>query len=49
MIRPATMDDVLTVVDWVERLREAVDGMMPVSRPWTAQVVAGLILSLIHI
>ena len=45
MIRPATMDDVLTVVDWVERLREAVDGLMPVSRPWTAQVVAGLIQS----
>ena len=43
MIRLATEADVMRVVDMVEDLRAAVDGMMPVSRPWTAQVVAGLI------
>lgn len=43
MIRLATEADVLQIVDWIEDLRAAVDGLMPVSRPWTAQVVAGLI------
>ncbi|MFG6081595.1 hypothetical protein ACEUZ9_002219 [Paracoccus litorisediminis] len=42
-IRLAGADDVLRVVDMIEDLRAAVDGMMPVSRPWTAAVVAGLI------
>lgn len=45
MIRLATEADVMRVVDMIEDLRAAVDGMMPVSRPWTAQVVAGLIQS----
>lgn len=45
MIRRATLDDVMTAVDWVERLRAAIDGMMPVSRPWTASVIASLIQS----
>ncbi len=43
MIREATEADVMRVVDMIEDLRAAVDGMMPVSRPWTASVVAGLI------
>lgn len=45
MIREATQADIMQVVDWVEDLRAAVDGMMPVSRPWTAAMVAGLIQS----
>lgn len=45
MIRSATDADVMRVVDMVEDLRAAVDGMMPVSRPWTAAMVAGLIQS----
>ena len=45
MIREATESDVMQIVDWVEDLRAAVDGMMPVSRPWTAAMVAGLIQS----
>lgn len=43
MIRPATMDDVARVVDWVEDLRVAVAGPVPVDRSWTARTVAGLI------
>ncbi len=43
MIRLATDADVMRVVDLIEDLRTAVDGMMPVSRPWTASVVASLI------
>lgn len=42
-VRAATHDDILWIVDMIEDLRAAVDGMMPVSRPWTASVVAGLI------
>lgn len=45
MIREAKESDVMQIVDWVEDLRAAVDGMMPVSRPWTAAMVAGLIQS----
>lgn len=43
MIRIAAEADIMGVVDLVEDLRAAVDGMMPVSRPWTANVIAGLI------
>ena len=35
----------MRIVDLVEDLRAAVDGLMPVSRPWTAAMVAGLIQS----
>lgn len=45
MIRLATEADVMQIVDWVEDLRAAVNGLMPVSRPWTAAMVAGLIQS----
>ena len=45
VIREATEADVMRVVDMVEDLRAAVNGMMPVSRPWTANVVAQLIHS----
>lgn len=45
MIREATESDVMRIVDMVEDLRAAVDGMMPVSRPWTAAMVSGLIQS----
>lgn len=45
MIREATESDVMQIVDWIEDLRAAVDGMMSVSRPWTAAMVAGLIQS----
>ena len=45
MIREATETDVMRIVDLVEDLRAAVDGLMPVSRPWTAAMVAGLIQS----
>lgn len=45
MIREATESDVMRIVDMVEDLRAAVNGLMPVSRPWTASMVAGLILS----
>lgn len=41
----ATESDVMRIVDMVEDLRAAVHGLMPVSRPWTASVVAGLIQS----
>ena len=43
MIRLATLDDVMMAVDWVEFLREKVDGLMPVSRPWTAATIVSLI------
>lgn len=42
-VRLATASDVMHIVDLVEDLREAVNGLMPVNRPWTAQFVAGLI------
>ena len=45
MIRSATEADVMHVVDLVEDLRAAVDGLMPVNRPWTAAMVAQLIHS----
>ena len=45
MIRPATMQDVLPIVDRIEQLRAAVDGPVPVDRAWTARTVAGLIES----
>lgn len=45
LIREATESDVMRVVDMVEDLRAAVSGLMPVSRPWTAAMVAGLIQS----
>lgn len=45
MILEAIESDVMRIVDMVEDLRAAVDGMMPVSRPWTAAMVAGLIQS----
>lgn len=45
MIREACEADVMQVVDWIEDLRAAVDGLMPVNRPWTANVVANLIHS----
>lgn len=44
-IRTATEADILRIVDMIEDLRAAVDGLMPVSRPWTAAVVQGLIQS----
>ena len=45
LIREATEADVMRIVDMVEDLRAAVSGLMPVSRPWTAAMVAGLIQS----
>ncbi len=45
LIRAATDADVLRIVDMIEDLRAAVDGLMPVSRPWTAAAVAALIQS----
>ena len=45
MIREATEADVMRIVDLVEDLRAAVAGLMPVSRPWTAAMVAHLIHS----
>lgn len=45
MIREATTADIPMIVDMIEDLRAAVDGLMPVSRPWTANVVANLIQS----
>lgn len=43
MIREATTDDVLRIVDMVEALRLAVGGPVPVNRPHTARTVAGLL------
>ena len=43
MIRPAMVDDVPRIVDWIEDLRVAVNGPVPVDRSWTARTVAGLI------
>ena len=45
MIRPATADDVLRIVDMVEALRLAVGGPIPVDRAHTAQTVAALLSS----
>lgn len=45
MIREAAEADVMRIVDLVEDLRAAVAGLMPVSRPWTAAMVAQLIHS----
>ena len=45
MIREATADDVLRIVDMVEALRLAVGGPVPVDRAWTARTVAGLLAS----
>ena len=45
MIREATTDDVLRIVDMVEALRLAVGGPVPVDRPHTARTVAGLLAS----
>lgn len=42
-VRLANSADIMRIVDMVEDLCAAVEGMMPVNRPWTAQVVAGLI------
>lgn len=44
-VRLATYPDVLTIVDYVEQLREAVRGPVPVDRSWTASTVARLIAS----
>ena len=43
MIREATAEDVLRIVDMVEALRLAVGGPVPVNRPHTARTVAGLL------
>ena len=45
MIREATANDVIRVVDMIEDLRAAVQGPIPVDRAWTARTVAGLIAS----
>lgn len=45
MIRAATVEDVLDVVDMVVALRTAVKGPVPIDRSWTAQSVAKLIAS----
>ena len=42
-VRRATHLDVMRIVGMVEELRDAVNGLMPVNRPWTAQFVASLI------
>lgn len=44
-VRLAAVSDVLTIVDYVEKLRAAVDGPVPVDRSWTASTVARLIAS----
>lgn len=43
MIRRATADDILGVVDMVEALRLAVGGPIPVDRAHTAQTLAALL------
>ena len=45
MIREATANDVIRVVEMIEDLRAAVQGPIPVDRAWTARTVAGLIAS----
>lgn len=45
MIREATPDDVIRIVDMVEALRLAVGGPVAVDRPWTARTVAALLKS----
>ena len=45
MIREATPDDVIKIVDMVEALRLAVGGPVAVDRPWTARTLAALLES----
>lgn len=45
MIRRATANDILAIVDRVEALRAAVGGAVPVDRAWTAQTLAALLSS----
>lgn len=45
MIRRASADDILPIVDMVEALRLAVGGPIPVDRAHTAQTVAALLSS----
>ena len=45
MIREATTDDVLRIVDMVEALRLAVGGPVAVDRAWTARTLAALLES----
>ena len=45
MIREATTDDVLRIVDMVEALRLAVGGPVAVDRPWTSRTLAALLES----
>lgn len=45
MIRRATANDILAIVDRVEALRAAVGGPLPVDRAWTAQTLAALLSS----
>lgn len=44
-VRLATAADIMRVVDMVEDLCAAVDGLMPVNRPWAAQFLSQLISS----
>lgn len=45
MIREATPEDVIRIVDMVEALRLAVGGPVAVDRPWTARTLAALLES----
>ena len=45
VIREATADDVIRIVDMVEALRLAVGGPVAVDRPWTARTLAALLES----
>lgn len=45
MIRPATAEDILPIVDQVEALRAAVGGPVAVDRAWTARTLAALLSS----
>ena len=45
MIREATADDVIRIVDMVEALRAAVGGPVAVDRAWTARTLAALLES----
>ena len=44
-VRLATASDVLRIVSWIEELRDAVNGPIPVDRVHTASTVARLIAS----
>ena len=44
-VRLATASDVLRIVSWIEELRDAVNGPIPVDRVHTANTVARLIAS----